>query len=462
MSVHAHVPRQRVAIPQSAFWQELRKHAQADVPVCYYGTNIYQFINPGQDVYPFHAQDLLCSSGKIYIHIRSTGVLYEVENPDAPDSIVFRRLDKTDHFGYNLNAYGFSSGGRIFNIGGYGYWKWNGQLRAYNSKMQEWEIVSLDREIFVSKDSPDAFFWKNRKKNELYILQYLTGNEAVRNEPFRLVDTVYRLDLNTYKWQPLGRQGEHLREFLNHQTLVAELDSGLLVNTRGEMEYYNIPDNRVLMLRDLKLKAELKVGLHDTYNWYAGGKLYYGDPRSGKIDSIELGKPMFSDTGKPIYGTGKSPKKALQWLPLFVVAAAIALFLISIYGGKSNAESIPNPAAKGPETEPEIPSSPGQQQEVFDEIERALLKCLLTNMKLKNERTGTHEINRILGVGNKTPDMQKRKRSDVIRSVNRKYHLLHPDRTTDPIVKDRSSVDGRLSEYYVRPSEIETLSRYIG
>lgn len=457
----AHEPLPVVKIPGSPFWNTILRQANVGPQVTFSGNSIYPILNPGKDIFPNHSHELLCSSGTLFIHIRGTGLLYRAEETATGDSIVFIRQDKTRHFGYNLNAYSFTVGDRIYNLGGYGFWKWNGQLRSFNGKMREWEIVPLDREIVTSKDSPNSFCWNNGKKGQLFILQSFRENEAVRNEPFRTVDSVYQLDLNTGNWSTVGRQTEVLRKFLNQQTVLAEMDSGLLVNNRGVIQYFDMLENRVLTLRDVKVKAELQVALLDTYNWYVHGKLYYGDPRTGSIDSLALDKRMFADTGNTVFEAGHSDNMALWLLPPMILIAGLAYLSFMRRVEKHADQGNHEKEEGGSAVKPVVLSSPHLQQAVFDEVELSLLKCLVQNMQLKGSRTGTHEINRVLGVASKTMDMQKRKRSDVIRSVNRKYQLLHPDRASDLILKDKSELDGRLSEYYISQSELETVMSYI-
>jgi hypothetical protein len=99
--------------------------------------------------------------------------------------------------------------------------------------------------------------------------------------------------------------------------------------------------------------------------------------------------------------------------------------------------------------------------EPFDAVEKSLLGLLIDHHQQHQRKTTTQEVNRILGVGNKTLDMQKRKRSDVIRAINRKYHLIHPDRSPELIIKLRSEMDGRLSEYHINPAELEMVRKYL-
>ena len=99
--------------------------------------------------------------------------------------------------------------------------------------------------------------------------------------------------------------------------------------------------------------------------------------------------------------------------------------------------------------------------DLFDAVEWSLI-CLLGQHGLEPGRTtSTQEVNRILGVANKTLDMQKRKRSDVIRAINRKYQLVFPDRTGELIIKERSEQDGRQSEYRINPTEIPQIRDHL-
>ncbi len=73
----------------------------------------------------------------------------------------------------------------------------------------------------------------------------------------------------------------------------------------------------------------------------------------------------------------------------------------------------------------------------------------------------TDEVNRILGVAQKSLDMQKRKRSDVIRSINAKYKLIQPMTTLPLVDRVKSDVDARLYEYYLLEDEIERIQRIL-
>ena len=86
----------------------------------------------------------------------------------------------------------------------------------------------------------------------------------------------------------------------------------------------------------------------------------------------------------------------------------------------------------------------------------------MDNMVNRNSRTATDEVNRVLGMASKSGDMQKRKRSDVIRSINAKYRILMPEKDLDLIERVKSDLDARLYEYCITTSELSFLESFIG
>jgi hypothetical protein len=105
--------------------------------------------------------------------------------------------------------------------------------------------------------------------------------------------------------------------------------------------------------------------------------------------------------------------------------------------------------------------SPYPDNGIFEAVERSLLRLLIENARQRGQRTGTEEVNRVLGVGQKSLDMQKRKRSDVIRSINGKYKLICPHLNRPLIDRVKSDVDARLFEYYLLQEEIDNLMQFV-
>jgi hypothetical protein len=74
-----------------------------------------------------NGQHLLKQGDDVYIFIMQTGFLYKLIS-QSPDSIIYKRLDKTVNINYNINCKNFIYKDNIFSYGGYGFWKNNGIL----------------------------------------------------------------------------------------------------------------------------------------------------------------------------------------------------------------------------------------------------------------------------------------------------------------------------------------------
>jgi hypothetical protein len=431
-------------------------------------------IDIGVPMHTNHIYLLIKSGGITYARIGATGILYELSVSSRGDSVIFQRIDQTTHFGYNINAFEFSHKGRLYNLGGYGYWRWNGQLREFNGKMKEWHIIPLDRELPLSAGTPGSFPWIDAQSGRVYIMRYMLGNEAVKNDPNRWADSVFSLDLRTNQWKVIGMTPS-FKVSGELQRVMATHDSGLLVYTGNNIELWNYQRNQIRTLVDDSMRAELLTLRGNRYVWFERNKLLIGDAISGGLDSLQLEHDDFIDMGKPVYlpMQERSAKEYLLFGGVIIMGGLFWMFRgrLKIKGPDTSRvrketeiqmmqQEAPMRISENPVNEKVAPRSPGEPHP-FDAVESSLLSLLYENNDTHQKRSTTQEVNRILGVGNKTLDMQKRKRSDVIRAINRKFHLLHPERSAELILKDRSDFDGRLSEYYINPAELTFIRMYL-
>jgi len=457
-------PRPVIAIPLTPFLEVLMRSDSLVVQTYYTTLAGMQLLDLGSLDLAGNDQQLHRVGESLYVHIYGSGVLYAADIRLSRDSLVFRRLDATFLRGYNNAAFGFVHRGRIHSLGGYGFWRWNGQLRAYQPRMREWEIRPLDREVPVASGSPESFCWHDMRAERLHVLRSIVGNEAVKGEPVGFDETVRVLDLVSGDWSVQGVATTYHRNRLDERRLVAASDSGLLVAHHNRIEYWLFRENRIVLLADPRPVAEITARMSSTLAWMRKGWLYYGHPSKGTVDSLPMHTGMFNDAGLRIHTAGSPihPQGLLLMggalVFLFAVGWAVGrqgLFPQEV-GGSSAIDAVAGAGvvtqAPGSEDPPDGTMA-GPATPVFDAVEHSLLLLLLRNHADVARRTTTLEINRVLGVGNKSLDMQKRKRSDVIRSINRKYRLVAPDFPSDLVVKARSDRDARLSEYGVHADE---------
>jgi hypothetical protein len=448
--------------------------APKDLAIQLHTTTSEENIDIGVPMHTNHVYVLLKSGGTLYARISATGILYEII-PDWEKRLCrFRRVDVTTHFGYNINAFEYAYRGSLYNLGGYGYWRWNGQLRAFNHRMKEWVIIPLDREIPVATGSPMCNIWLDSSKGVIYSMGFIRGNEAQRNDPVRRDDSAFVLDLKTYEWKPIGIAPPILLAGGIHRQ-IAVSDSGLLINSGGNISFWNVKRNIQRTLVNDNLRATLLTMQGNKYIWFEGNKLLIGNAVRGTIDSLMVNHDDFVDTDSPVYIPFRSSSNLNTMLLGAVPLLAGVLWMVRRRYNKSSSKSKAGPpipaASKQQEQLPVeedalVQSSDAEELmvvglEPFDAVEKSLLGLLIDHHQQHQRKTTTQEVNRILGVGNKTLDMQKRKRSDVIRAINRKYHLIHPDRSPELIIKLRSEMDGRLSEYHINPAELEMVRKYL-
>ena len=428
-------------------------------------------IDIGIPMHTNHPIDLYKKKDELYAHIGATGIIYQIIETAGGDSILFRRLDKTTHFGYNINAFGFTIDDRIYNFGGYGYWRWNGQMREYNDRMKEWHIIALERELAIVSGGPNSFIWLDSNGHRLFVLRYMQGNEAVQNDPIRWADTAFTLRLNDMKWLPVGLSPK-IDVSNDIELVLTSLDSGLLLHTNGGIEYWNYLSNRVKAIANDSIRAQLLTQKENQYYWYEKGQLFIGNAGNGALDSMKLVPGDFVDTDRTVFIPFE---RSLGYKGL--MAGTMAAFTLLFFWVKRMRRRISSHPVKKEIIDPvdsdEVPVVSEHQadepvlpalshnvdvsQELFDAVELSLLKLLHQHSLEPGRTTTTQEVNRVLGVGSKTLDMQKRKRSDVIRSINRKYQLVFPERNGELILKDRSEQDGRQSEYRINPPELEVI-----
>ncbi|MEY3351061.1 MAG: hypothetical protein RIQ50_1172 [Bacteroidota bacterium] len=448
-----HKPRTHsYALPKNDFYTHLFRQAKNAPSISWAGLG--QIVNDYLD--GIHSsrftQELLVANDKLYLFLSSTGRLYEVSDYKNDDSVRLIRMDTTSLMGYNINAYAFSQGDSIFNIGGYGFWRWNGHLRIFNPAQNEWDVVPLNKELALGVYSPNGYIWNDKKHRALYAFNYFIGNNGVRigkNKDFEFIDSVCRLDIRTGDWITLGKLNPRfVNEKIKYMS-VAELDSGLLLDNMGTLEYWNVISNKVKVFENKPKRQQINTKTINCYLWYVYPYLYYGSSKSGRVDSIHISHADFRELNEPVYIPTKLPFK--WWWLLIVPAVGVVGWAIAQRRRK------PGLKATGPALKFNL-RSPSANLNLFDEVEKALLHLLLKNMNEKGLRTDADQINRVIGVAGSTLNMQKRKRSDVIRSINTKYNNRFPDREHPLINREKSEQDARLFEYYISESNAHYLA----
>ncbi|MEN9446243.1 MAG: hypothetical protein RL728_755 [Bacteroidota bacterium] len=391
-------------------------------------------------------QSLIKGEKNLYINIDGTGRIYQITHK-INDSLLIRRLDSTFFFGYNNNAYTFSYNDTIMSLGGFGYWRFNGQLRYYSFKNREWDILPLNQEVPISKEC----IYLDRTANEIYFLQMPYADPAISKEYKQ--QYVYKLDLINKKNILLGEiSPEVYSKFpIGVQYLSVELPSlgGELIVLNGRDIYlYDFKNNEVFKLINTAIEKTIFSSSAGTYIDLAfeqNAKLFYSksnDP-SHQLDSIPISIKDFTKQDYPLY----TPVNKYSNLYSGIGVALFALFIFLIYRKwrKHKNQNI---------IEQEYVFSDGKEND-FKPNELDLIEKIY-QISLEGKSFSVDDVNQILGLSKKSLEIQKKIRTETINRINLKFRNKFST-DEDLIIRLRTEEDRRFYRYIIKENNGSTV-----
>lgn len=405
---------------------------------------------------------------------QGTGRIYKLETGDSEMS--WKRMDSTFFNGYNYGFYAFPWRDKIYSFGGYGFWNFNGNLRHFNETSREWNVNALSESIPWFYDKPQnhaSFVYLDTSKGKMTIK--CIGREAddalTSSRISKYGNDLYSLDLKTGNWSLMGKFKD---TGFSHRAMTPW---GLLVDGFSIVDLNN---NRYLTISD-KFKHVVEGKNNGTtannewlMSFCVDSTLYFGNLKD-PYDSIQLSVNDWVDTGINVYERPK-PSFMLEQLDFKSFLGGILLMgilgvIFYIVSKRKNsrptiAVATPintNPPAEEPKTvadpEKQVSFRSSRLLELLETKERSLLIYIFDHSA--DERfTTIEEINRVIGVSQRSAEVQKRMRSDLIGSINDKLGLISKNKK--PVIdKQRSEFDKRTFEYFIRPEHMELVGKVI-
>jgi hypothetical protein len=114
-------------------------------------------------IFKMNGQELIKTKESLYLFISQTGVIYQLEEK-VNSSYTFHRIDNTININYNIASNNFVWNKNIYSYGGYGFWKLNGHLRAFNFLDREWDIAPANNEIISNGHN-----WFSKNEGRVYV-----------------------------------------------------------------------------------------------------------------------------------------------------------------------------------------------------------------------------------------------------------------------------------------------------
>ena len=406
---------------------------------------------PITEAFNTYPQDLLKRGKDVYLFINGSGRLYKIINKHNGLQVV--RVDSTTHFGYNINSFAFSYNNRIYNLGGYGFWRMNGQLRIFNEKAQQWDIVKLNKEIPLLTSKTEGMLWYDVPGKKIYTGYYLERNEAIKSKALEETQFVYDimvLNLTTNEWTKLGTLNTELRDKLPQISILTMSPWGLMVTIGDKITLLDFKHNQILALNihNDYYQSIMRANSNSSY-YFKDSTLYYGNNINKNFESVIMHYADFDPSNDTLYRDDNiSPVKKIGYI-LFIIALLIGLvYVLFIIKRKPGIEIVKI-------NQVEMPLPGGDLPQIYEEKEIQLLQLIIQNSSL-GKTTTIDEQNKILGLTKKNAEIQKKQRSDIIITINRKYAFI-TQKEVPLIQKKRTEFDKRTYEYFIDYATIEEI-----
>lgn len=447
-----------------AILKRLHQENSAVVVYSYANANILPIEDLAKN-FKYTGQEVTKTREGVFLNPLGTGRLYKLVK--ISDSLRWKRIDTTLYTGYNFGSFFFAIDTTLYSFAGQGFFNLNGNLRYFNEETKEWDAANLS----------DAIFWLAKGGNFISIdtaEKHLTveawpnyQDQTLKhriNE--QLINSLWTLDIQTGDWTKLGKINEPKTFTL------AETPYGTLVNFN---KIIDVKNNKVYLLNK-KLSSHLINMLGSsshpyelTYSFCIDSIFYIGDGKDF-IDSVVLSKKDFIESEVPFYTPveAESPISEREALiGLIIVLCLTTAFLL--YRNNYKRSSAPvamvsniqgSITQENDKKETQVTFRSGKLMELLNEREKLLLEFIY-NHSLDERLTTIEEINKVIGASQRTPEVQKRLRSDLIGAINDKLELVSESKF-NVIEKQRSEFDKRSFEYFIHPDHMELVEKVLG
>ena len=389
----------------------------------------------------------------LYVIQDGNGIVYKAVKINS-DSIYYQRLDSTLYYGYNCQSIRFSYKDTLFSFGGYGFFKFQSQL-LYFSVGKDWDIIALNQETPVL----DYLNYLDEKKGVLYYLTMPYNNETINREEGDFA--FYLLNLNKASTKLLGKSNALFHK-LNTNKIKVSCPSlgGVLFQTDQQILLLKFDENSIYALKEGPVKRKLlqNAVLFCGNIFEANHRLYFTYEPDGPLNEVQLSLSDFEKTPEKIYqdATSFHSKLILSILGISVILLLLGYYVVQFRTKKS----LMNLEEKiiSPKSIEEI--QPTLQEHPFNIIEQEFIIKLYA-ISGPNRKVTVDEIHQILGLKNKSIEVQKKNRTEIINRINYKFRALI-DQELDLILRERSADDKRYFLYYIETDSFQLFQNIIG
>jgi len=389
-----------------------------------------------------------------YELILSHGKWYAVGNGDGqvftPENNTWKRIDKTHLEGYHYGAFLFDCNGTLMKYGGYGFWRNHGMFVVFNEAIGDWQIQPSNRDLPFSGDL--AYF--SRKENSLYSFGNFIFNQSMSEEK-KFLDSLYRIDLLTMKWENLGKINYTLVDsyHLHYRSATLSNNSGCFVLPISS-------DSTALFLNFATLE-------YSIYNSKKNGRLFhffkelppnqqlYSDNYGLKIlasDSISIldSIPWDIALAQPIETSrlvdSQTPTVNFKYYIILGIVGLVFGILVLVYLSKRKKSRITFIKSETPQLFSKTLDLSISNTIVFEGAMYPIDSMdYLVIQKLAKQDASTLDLNDWLGLENKQPENQKKQRAEWIKRMNTFFNSI--GFKEEAFLRERQETDKRMFVY---------------
>jgi len=388
-------------------------------------------------------------------------------------NLTWQRLDKTFYMGYDFGSYLIKPG---LKYGGYGYWRTHGTLRVFNVRSGEWEIRPLSREL----PTMGNYCYYNDEKEVMLQSGSIDIQTAIKKE-YSAKDSLFELEYKNKEWKTLGALNPAASYFLSPWYSLNAEDA-----PSGRLMFTSSGDTCALVdfihLTCTIPNPQRQKAFRDFYNRKKAGHLLVSTNSAlltvdtadfSIVDSLSwdvlLQKPavvlpVLKPTSIPaIFFEGKFT----YWLGAVAVLMGGGgwLFIRNRNRRKTAAGAVINPSTvRSSGALPERVEADAKQgflliqdkevihingrpvRDNLNESQMLLLRVLVAKKKA-GQLLSTNELNELLGIDTRSPDNQKKIRSEVVKGLNLAFHALGFPH--EAIGRVRHNDDRRMMMYFL-------------
>lgn len=446
---------------------ELIEHDSAD----FYATidnNEFKF---GTDFTGSTFMNIAKHNGELFLHPLGTGRLYKIQKVN--NNYEAKRIDSTIHSGVNFFSKSFFARDTLYNYGGLGFWNIRGLITFFSKQTNQWELIQTNTSIpsfFDNNQDAVVHINNSASKPTMYVSNAYYYDKYPQSFEISSRDTCFAFDLNTKKWNALGKINPELKKILlGKSTLSFDMGNYLIVQSALEFYWLNFENNTYGKI-DSKKNAEIRQLWLSLYNnekqidvtnfqFNIGQNIYLcrlEDKKLLKFKKIEFNDAFLDKTNVyPIYSDQLSIYQTLSQfvsnkVQFILSFFTIALILLIVLFSQKKKKKLPKEV---------ISILNNNFFSALTIVEKELIEELYQH-HLKGEALSTRLINKIIGVQQKDTLTQNKSRSDYFIRINQKFKMA--TQHSEPlIIKHRDSADKRQYNYSINPNYIVDIEKLL-